>query len=105
MLVLALGALVSMLAGCGSSSSHTSASSYSPSTARTTSEQATTTDQASSESSECPLTEDQLSQIIGVPMPQVPGPPTRDSICTFNETTSAGVDLTKPGVNVIPFSG
>jgi hypothetical protein len=36
-------------------------------------------------------------------VPQVPGPPTPEFICTFNQTTSAGVDLAKPAVTVSPF--
>ena len=36
-------------------------------------------------------------------MPLTAEPPTPTSICTFATTTSAGIDLNKPGVTVMPF--
>jgi hypothetical protein len=84
-LPLMLGVLVLALSGCGSSSD-------SPSTPP-----------VSSKGSACPLTEAQVSRAIGDTVPLTDEPPTPTSICTFATMTSAGIDLSKPGVTVMPF--
>jgi hypothetical protein len=102
-LFLMLGAFVLPLPGCGSSADSPPMTDARPASTRANTEQRHTVAPASSAGSACPLTEAEVSRAIGETVPLVPGPPTPTSICTFATTTSAGVDLNKPGVTVMPF--
>jgi hypothetical protein len=97
-LPLALIVLALTLSACGSSSG-----SGSQTNARPASTNTATDETSSSEGNDCPLTEAQVSQAIGATVPLTDEPPTSSSICTFATMTSAGVDLSEPGVTVMPF--
>jgi hypothetical protein len=102
-LALIVVTLALTLSACGSSSGSGSQTNARPASTSSATDGAPTTTQASSKGNDCPLTEAQVSQAIGATVPLTDETPTSSSICTFATMTSAGIDLSEPGVTVMPF--